>query len=610
MEARRALVRPRVLVDAGRGSRCLDAIWSDILAAMPRHIAIVGDGGSGKTTALAHAMTLSRPALRIAWIDDNLAIGERVRDPHITVYTCDEPTVLAKTCILTLLPWGDDEIIEYVLSAAKDVAREVIPLALASDSRGELEGAPGLWGPVLDKLIADPSFPGPLEALKELLRLELADARARRRAASEALAALLRDVKVRRADGERRRGLIAHRPVQLMVAAGVLVEGLTLKKPRWAIPLDSPEDLMRACAAELRGQPNAVQVLADTLRGTNEERHSIAATLLHAAGKLEHPGHLNALNLEKARLAGLAWPGIQIQNLKAAGADLSDAELNTAKLAGANFDGARLSRAQLAYAAIQGASLRQARLVGTDLNFAKAERADFSFADLTEAQLEGVDAEHARFDGTVLTSARLVRANLWQSIIHRCELDGADLSGSNLDDATLQWLDLRGVELVGASFRKTMLSHCDLSGLHLPAVVFEGATFDQVDLTATSMPNACLAGATLLSCGLAEIDWEGADLRNADLHGSTFHAGSSRSGLVFSPIASEGTRTGFYTDDFDAHNHKPPEEVRKANLRGADLRGAKFAGVDFYLVDLRDAQYDPEAVDWFRKCGAILQHRV
>ena len=56
-----------------------------------------------------------------------------------------------------------------------------------------------------------------------------------------------------------------------------------------------------------------------------------------------------------------------------------------------------------------------------------------------------------------------------------------------------------------------------------------------------------------------------------------------------SPLASEGSRTGFYTDEYDQQWYKAPEEIRKANLRGADLRGAKIEGFDFYLVDLRDA---------------------
>jgi uncharacterized protein YjbI with pentapeptide repeats len=86
--------------------------------------------------------------------------------------------------------------------------------------------------------------------------------------------------------------------------------------------------------------------------------------------------------------------------------------------------------------------------------------------------------------------------------------------------------------------------------------------------------------------------------------------GSSRSGLVNSPIACEGSRTGFYTDDFEDMTFKRPEEVRKANLRGADLRGVNARSVDFYLVDLRDAKLDADLLAQARQTGAILEDKV
>ena len=87
----------------------------------------------------------------------------------------------------------------------------------------------------------------------------------------------------------------------------------------------------------------------------------------------------------------------------------------------------------------------------------------------------------------------------------------------------------------------------------------------------------------------------------AFLRGCTFHLGSSRSGLVGSPIASEGSRTGFYTDKLNEQDFKAPEEIRKANLRGADLPRASIANVDFYLVDLRNARYTPEQETQLRR---------
>jgi uncharacterized protein YjbI with pentapeptide repeats len=124
------------------------------------------------------------------------------------------------------------------------------------------------------------------------------------------------------------------------------------------------------------------------------------------------------------------------------------------------------------------------------------------------------------------------------------------------------------------------------------------------------MPRANLRGASLRGAGLAEVDWEGADLRGADLREAAFHLGSSRSGLVGSPIACEGSRTGFYVDEYNEQDYRSPEEIRKANLVGTDLRGAHLEGVDFYLVDLRGARIDPCHVPHLRRCGAILELRA
>ena len=120
------------------------------------------------------------------------------------------------------------------------------------------------------------------------------------------------------------------------------------------------------------------------------------------------------------------------------------------------------------------------------------------------------------------------------------------------------------------------------------------------------MPGANFRCANLQEAGLAEIDWEDACLAGADLSCASFHLGSLRSGLVHSPIACEGSRTGFYTDDFNEQDFKSPEEIRKANLCGADLMGACVDGVDFYLVDLRGARFDDRQANHFRRCGAIL----
>jgi uncharacterized protein YjbI with pentapeptide repeats len=174
----------------------------------------------------------------------------------------------------------------------------------------------------------------------------------------------------------------------------------------------------------------------------------------------------------------------------------------------------------------------------------------------------------------------------------------------------MKGLTLSCAQFTDARFAGADLSECDLEGMVLPGAVFGDADLTKALLTGSQMPGADFSGACLRSAGLAEIAWEGADLRGADLSECAFHLGSSRSGLVGSPIACEGSRTGFYTDDWNEQDYKSPEEIRKANLCGADLRGARIDDVDFYLVDLRGARLDPVQIPQIRRSGAILEART
>ena len=105
---------------------------------------------------------------------------------------------------------------------------------------------------------------------------------------------------------------------------------------------------------------------------------------------------------------------------------------------------------------------------------------------------------------------------------------------------------------------------------------------------------------------MAEIVWVDCDLRDSSFKHVAFHLGSSRCGMVDSPYPSHGTRTGFYTDDYDDLHYRPPETIRKAAMVGCDLRGVQLDKTDFYLVDLRGTKFDPKYESHLRNCGAIL----
>jgi uncharacterized protein YjbI with pentapeptide repeats len=190
-------------------------------------------------------------------------------------------------------------------------------------------------------------------------------------------------------------------------------------------------------------------------------------------------------------------------------------------------------------------------------------------------------------------------------------LDRADFTAADLSNATLERVNLSDAIWSGVSFHCATLKECNLEAIELPARAdFRHADLSGSLLTGSRMPEGQFRGANFQNCGLAEIEWPAADLRDADFTHASFHMGSSRSGLVGSTIPCEGSRTGFYTDEYLEQDFKPPEEIRKACLCDADLRGAAVEETDFYLVDLRGAQYSPKQARHFTRCGAILASHV
>jgi uncharacterized protein YjbI with pentapeptide repeats len=391
-----------------------------------------------------------------------------------------------------------------------------------------------------------------------------------------------------------------------------------------------PRELVRAAGVLAAGDERGLEHLHRLLDGSPWS-HAMAASLLHAVDSVWWPrkgsiDHLAGAYLDNAKWAIIDLPGVNLAGADLSQADLRGANLDKATLDGTDFTEAYLGEASLAGASAVGACLHRARmwkahledlrghgarLTEADLREAYAHAADFGGANLAGADLRNAILTQAVFTGVAdLTGARLVGAVLAGADLRSVMLADADFSGADLAHANLTGLRLRGARWEGACFHNALMDQCDLEYLLLPRANFSDAHLTGALLTGTSMPGANLAGAVLREAGLAEVDWERADLRNADLRGASFHLGSTRSGLVGSPLACEGSRTGFYTDDYDEQAFKAPEEIRKANLCGADLRGANLDGVDFYLVDLRGARYDPDQAVHLRRSGAILEART
>ena len=228
-------------------------------------------------------------------------------------------------------------------------------------------------------------------------------------------------------------------------------------------------------------------------------------------------------------------------------------------------------------------------------------RVDFTGCDLTSANLSNCCFKETNFTSAALTDVVARGCAFTMAILDDVELCGADLSWSSFQGSDLRNATIDRCRFVGSRFLESSFEDVRADVLVFDKAHLRNSTWTDSKLTDCSFQSANLQGARL-----ADIDWENCDLRKADLRGCTFHMGSSRSGTVGSPYPSHGTRTGYYTDDYNDQHFKSPESIRKASLLACDLRGANIAGVDFYLVDLRAAKFDAAQRQQLISTGAIL----
>jgi uncharacterized protein YjbI with pentapeptide repeats/energy-coupling factor transporter ATP-binding protein EcfA2 len=619
---RPAAVNPRVTYSGSDDTLLLeDEVRTRLESGEATLIEIVGVPGSGKSTAIAHLAHVFAGEADLLLADRPTAaeLQHLIKAADRRLVVCASPDRLPAGLAehWWLSPWTRDECIEYLLSMHHDRCAAVMG-RIEPDAQRQLPGGLAeLWTAALDRLAADEQISGTKTALQQAIHLRLATPAARNSAREFAFKRIC-ESKQPTAGGvplppldvqAESWSLLRHIKVQMLLAAEYLAAHLFPDPALKLIAERLPEQLVRETALLVRDNTQVIAGLHKVLLGHKPPGQAMAASLLHAAGQYWLPRPGRAPQMAGAFLSRVQWPGVRLRQV-----DWSEADLRHADLSGAQLDCVFAFRANLAGARFRETTLKllsavEARVAGADFTGVRAKGADLRSANLCSTEFADailIDVDLA----ANLSGARFGRADLSRATLTGAIIDGADFRGANFYEANLSGLTLRAAEFVAANFARASMIECDLEYMRLPAANFKSASLNRAYLTGSQMPGACFRRADLRSAGLAEIDWERADLRRADLTGSTFHLGSSRSGLVGSPIASEGSRTGFYTDEYHEQGFKSPEEIRKANLRGADLRGARLDDVDFYLVDLRDAIYTPKQEEHFRRCGAILEAHV
>jgi len=607
----RAPVTPRVHLGDGQPSLPIEKRIKTMLNKGARGLLnLVGPAGSGKTTGLRHLAAVLDPSDPVVLTEGRL--NSRFKESsqtRLVVFTSQQPLDPGGLTTFYMSPWSNDDLIEYLLGTHPGRCRSVMGRLTQCSGREKLHGLPELWRVVLDEMAADENVCDIDAALVCFLDRELCDEAARRTAEQLALFAL-----ALKGEPPRRRsrrdvhigGLLRHGHVRMLLAARALGRGLCDATVSAELAADLPEDLVRRTASLIADVPGATRRLEHLTRATDGRVQAMAASILHATGIGWRPKEGHLPNLSRAMLPGAQWSYVDLPGISLEGADLREANLCGAKLTAARLDRAGLIRANLCGAAMDDTSFRGSNMTGADLTAASANEACFASANLSGAELCRSTLRRAVLRFANLTNARLITADLSGADLELARIDGANFSHALFDGSMLRGLPLRQVVLSGTSFRQADLTRCDLEDADADDCDFSEAQMDGALLTGSILRGTSFRGARLTNCGLADIDWEEVDLRDADLRGSSFHMGSTRSGLVDSDIPGEGTHTGFYTDDYYDRDFKPPGEVRKASLRGADLRDACIESVDFYLVDLRGARYSNSQSEYFNRCGAIL----
>jgi uncharacterized protein YjbI with pentapeptide repeats len=515
-----------------------------------------------------------------------------------------------------LAGWDRDDLVEYLLAVHAKQCAAVMSRLSPIDYR-LFQGVPELWRLVLDRLAADDSLPDGRTAFHSYLQDLLADTDLIERARSACLTAVCTpgtapaglETLARPGFAAELMRILRHPAAHLMLAAERIASDLHGDADCDFLAHQLPKNLVLAAAGLIREDASALDHLRTLLAGPCWS-HAMSASLLHAARIGWVPGGEPSPVLARAYLSAAVWPCVQLTGADLTETDLSSADLACVNLSNAVAIGANFRGTNFTGAVLVGLGGDHAEFTAAKLNEVYAERAFFASANLEGAYLERADLRNASFTDANLTRASFFGSNLTKACFLGARIEGARFCDVDLSEAELSGLSFH--EALGGEcrFTRTQLDKCDLEGTFLYKADFEGANLEGTLLTATWMPEANFRNANLRDTGLADVEWEGADLRGADLTGASFHLGSTRSGLVGSPISCEGSRTGFYTDEYEEQRFKEPEEIRKANLCGADLRGARIDAVDFYLVDLRGALLDPEQEEHVRRCRAILETPV
>ncbi|MEM9587849.1 MAG: pentapeptide repeat-containing protein [Planctomycetota bacterium] len=606
MKACLSPVAPRVISPAtGEVVPLVDQIEGLLSRGRPAQVQVSGEGSRA---AIQHLM---------AACPESIARGElfvkeagRLKGHGAPMVTVSRFQDARDDLVLRLAAWTRDDVIEYLLSQHPSKCQNVMSRLNETDF-SFARGSSFVWRMILDELASDESIPTVESAINAILCTQLGDQKQVNHVADALLVSQKQELALDDLDALSRQ-LLSYLDVAQRLADRRFSQLLSESNPARLESLLArfwPRFRLLQLVSRLSGQPTVRENLVRAFADGKSKASANSATLLCQTDSHWRP-ECSAPMLCGSCLKGAKWSGIQLDGANLVGASLVGADLRRATIVDASLSRTDFSRACLRQARLGCSRQLEVKDQSPDPSgdqgsagspSSPAHRCRFAQADLTQTDLSD----------NLFSEADFSDANLSQAIAHRSEFlatrfDNADLSDADLSGSVLRNCSLRDAALDHAFFSGVTMEAIDLDDQVASAVDFANANLRGSSFTGSSLTGCCFHKTDLRGARLAEINWVDCDLREADLRGATFHMGSTRCGLVGSPYPSHGTRTGFYTDEFEEQYFKRPEEIRKANLMGADLRGAKLDNVDFYLVDLRCAALDLSQRKQLVATGAIL----
>ena len=606
-----APVQPRAYSPISHDSLPLVDLILDLADSKIRTVRIVG---RGIKTALAYLGKELKDYANIRVLGpDEEAESNHLWD--VTVFASYSKVKCKADLELKLASWGRDEAIEYLMAKSPEKCKSVMTRLLKADDLWIANGSPRITSIVLDQMIQSETLNSVEQAV--LAHFNTLDLKDEQRSAISYLCIenLFSDDKAGIALCDLAPHLISHATVKILSNEPVRYAIVTERIVRALRTSETPKVMMKRwpnAFTAFIGDKIKTDVKVNNflnLLANDPQKHSAsnAASLLVHNDKNWKPTIVDRQNYGNGNFSCVNWAELSFDTAFLAFADLSMATLRKTNFRNATLSSANFFKAYLAAANLTNCSAWRADFSEANMRAVNARLGGFFKANFERAILECSDLANTNFKEAILRDADLSNCYLEKAKFAKADLTNVNFKKSRLKGAKFPRADLRTANLTETDLSETNLKRSLLQGQSLENVKMVSTLFNNAILTGTKFRNCDMRNCFLNNAKMADIDWEDCDLRGANFLNCQFQMGSTRAGTgVDSPYPSHGTRTGYYTDDYDDHYFKSPEERRKANLCGCNLTGAKVNDADFYLVDLRGAIYDDTQKEHFQKCGAIL----